>query len=280
MDAVNWQRAFDSPARLTRHKPEHDGHVFRDNLLKGLHPCPVCIEPDSGAHVKHKAWLHILPLFLSYFNGGPDPLVSVDPNLCKSPIHTSLALRRTSLDYVTGTIDGRCSGCGAIRCAPCLPLLSPSPQTHLPSSARKWKLILFCLIFNPGQWWHSFIKTTQGAGGWVLLCWLMFNVFLNTSLSILVRHSRMHAHTTHTCTNMHTHTHTQNPLHLFYCLWVGGVSDTSLIHTTVWSRIIFPAVLMPFTQVSTHRHSYSTSTPPPALPTTTRPQTPIRSFAW
>lgn len=41
---------------------------------------------------------------------------------------------------------------------------------------------------------------------------------------------------------------------LFYCFWVGGGSGTSPILAAVWSRIIFPAVRMPFTQVSAHRH--------------------------
>lgn len=53
----------------------------------------------------------------------------------------------------------------------------------------------------------------------------------------------------------------------FYCFRVGGVTDTSLIHTAVWSRIIFPAVYMPFTQVSTHRRSNAASLsakPPPS----------------
>lgn len=37
-----------------------------------------------------------------------------------------------------------------------------------------------------------------------------------------------------------------------YYFWVGGATDTTLIHMAVWSRISFPAVYKPFTEVSTH----------------------------
>lgn len=44
-----------------------------------------------------KSWLHILPSFLSYLNGGPGPLGACTPIYVNPPIHTSAALRSTSI---------------------------------------------------------------------------------------------------------------------------------------------------------------------------------------